>query len=59
MNDVTDIALPHTGWKPRPHQKKLWRYFLAAANAGQGAQGVKLGGLNAKGIQNRDEAPLY
>ena len=27
MNDVIDIALPHTGWKPRAHQKKLWRYL--------------------------------
>jgi hypothetical protein len=23
LRDVIDIALPHTGWKPRAHQKKL------------------------------------
>jgi len=27
-NTLATIRLPHTGWRPRPHQKKLWRYLM-------------------------------
>ena len=28
MNVLATVTLPHKGWKPRPHQKKLWRYLM-------------------------------
>jgi hypothetical protein len=28
MNVLATVRLPHVGWKPRPHQKKLWRYLM-------------------------------
>ena len=24
---MLDLQLPHNGWRPRPHQVKLWRYL--------------------------------
>ena len=29
MNVLATVRLPHAGWKPRPHQKKLWRYLMS------------------------------
>jgi len=28
MNDLGTIRLPTDGWRPRPHQKNLWRYLM-------------------------------
>jgi phage terminase large subunit len=28
MNVLATVNLPHLGWQPRPHQKKLWRYLM-------------------------------
>ena len=28
MNVLATVTLPHKGWKPRPHQKNLWRYLM-------------------------------
>jgi len=28
MNVLATVQLPHAGWKPRAHQKKLWRYLM-------------------------------
>jgi len=27
MSDITDLSIPHNGWKPRPHQARLWSYL--------------------------------
>ena len=27
MSDVTDIDVPYNGWRPRPHQDRLWQYL--------------------------------
>jgi phage terminase large subunit len=29
MNILATVQLPHADWKPRPHQKKLWRYLMS------------------------------
>ena len=28
MNVIAKVHLPHADWKPRPHQKNLWRYLM-------------------------------
>ena len=28
MNVLATVNLPHLGWQPRPHQRKLWRYLM-------------------------------
>jgi hypothetical protein len=28
MNVIADINIPHKGWRPRQHQKKLWQYLM-------------------------------
>jgi len=28
MNVLATVQLPHAGWQPRAHQKKLWRYLM-------------------------------
>jgi hypothetical protein len=37
MNVLATVNLPHLGWQPRPHQKKLWRYLM---NGGKRAVAV-------------------
>lgn len=37
MNILATVNLPHLGWQPRSHQKKLWRYLM---NGGKRAVAV-------------------
>jgi hypothetical protein len=37
MTDLGTIRLPHAGWRPRPHQLKLWNYLV---NGGKRAVAV-------------------
>jgi phage terminase large subunit len=28
MYEITDVSVPALGWKPRPHQERLWQYLM-------------------------------